>query len=39
MLSFNDAWLFVLIVFVIVSPSILLLRKARGHMEMPADAH
>jgi MFS transporter, DHA2 family, multidrug resistance protein len=39
MLSFNDAWLFVLIVFVLVSPSILLLRRPKGHMEMPADAH
>jgi MFS transporter, DHA2 family, multidrug resistance protein len=39
MLSFNDAWLFVLLVFMLVSPSILLLRKPRGHMEMPADAH
>lgn len=39
MLSFNDAWIFVLIVFIFVSPSILLLRKARGQMEMPADAH
>lgn len=39
MLSFNDAWIVVLIVFIIVSPSILLLRKAQGQMEMPADAH
>jgi DHA2 family multidrug resistance protein len=39
MLSFNDAWLFVLIVFVLVSPMILLLRKPKGQMEMPADAH
>ena len=39
MLSFNDAWLFVLIVFVLVSPAILLLRRPRGAQEMPADAH
>ncbi|HET7188209.1 MAG TPA: hypothetical protein VFI52_08645 [Gemmatimonadaceae bacterium] len=37
MLSFNDAWLFVLIVF--VSPAILLLRRPGAHAEMPADAH
>jgi MFS transporter, DHA2 family, multidrug resistance protein len=39
MLSFNDAWLFVLIVFVAVSPAILLLKRPKGHAEMPADAH
>jgi DHA2 family multidrug resistance protein len=39
MLSFNDAWLFVLIVFVLVSPAILLLRRPGSHLEMPADAH
>lgn len=39
MLSFNDAWMFVLIVFVVVSPSILLLRRPAAHAEMPADAH
>jgi DHA2 family multidrug resistance protein len=39
MLSFNDAWLFVLLVFMLVSPSILLLRKPKGMIEMPADAH
>ena len=39
MLSFNDAWLFVLLVFVLVSPSILLLRRPGAHAEMPADAH
>jgi DHA2 family multidrug resistance protein len=39
MLSFNDAWLFVLLVFVLVSPSILLLRRPGGSAEMPADAH
>jgi DHA2 family multidrug resistance protein len=39
MLSFNDAWLFVLLVFVLVSPSILLLRRPSASAEMPADAH
>jgi DHA2 family multidrug resistance protein len=39
MLSFNDSWQFVLIVFVLVSPAILLLRRPQGHSEMPADAH
>lgn len=40
MLSFNDAWLFVLLVFLAVSPAILLLRKPRsGKAELPADAH
>ena len=39
MLSFNDAWLFVLMVFVLVSPSILLLRKAKAAAALPADAH
>ena len=39
MLSFNDAWLFVLIVFALVSPSILLLRRPKAHTDMPADAH
>ncbi|MDQ6718385.1 MAG: DHA2 family efflux MFS transporter permease subunit, partial [Gemmatimonadota bacterium] len=39
MLSFNDAWVFVLIVFVCVSPAILVLRRPRGHASMPAEAH
>ncbi len=39
MLSFNDAWIFVLVVFVLVSPSILLLRRpTRGPVPV-ADAH
>jgi len=38
MLSFNDAWLFILIVFLGVSPAILLLRKPKAHAA-PADAH
>jgi MFS transporter, DHA2 family, multidrug resistance protein len=39
MLSFNDSWQFVLIVFVLVSPAILLLRRPKAYAEMPADAH
>lgn len=39
MLSFNDAWMFVLTVFVLVSPSILLLRRPKRPMAPPADAH
>jgi DHA2 family multidrug resistance protein len=38
MLSYNDAWLFILLVFVAVSPAILLLRKPRG-TSGPVDAH
>ncbi len=40
MLSFNDAWIFVLIVFALVSPAILLLKRpGEGGAGMPADAH
>lgn len=40
MLSFNDAWLFILLAFIGVSPAILLLRKPRSaKSELPADAH
>lgn len=39
MLSYNDAWILLLITFVIVSPAILLLRKHRGRRAMPVDAH
>jgi hypothetical protein len=39
MLSFNDAWVFILIVFVCVSPAILLLRKPKPHPGMQVDAH
>jgi DHA2 family multidrug resistance protein len=39
MLSFNDAWLFVLLVFALVSPSILLLRRPQATTDMPTDAH
>lgn len=38
MLSFNDAWMLVLLVFVVVSPSILLLGKPR-RAAAPVDAH
>jgi DHA2 family multidrug resistance protein len=38
MLSFNDAWLFILIAFLGVSPAILLLRKPKGQAA-PVDAH
>ena len=39
MLSYNDAWILLLITFVIVSPAILLLRKHRGRRAVPVDAH
>lgn len=39
MLSFNDAWIFVLIVFVAVSPAILILRRPGQPPAMPAEAH
>ena len=38
MLSFNDAWLFILIAFIGVSPAILLLRKPKVS-GAPVDAH
>jgi DHA2 family multidrug resistance protein len=38
MLSYNDAWMLLLITFVFVSPAILLLRKPRGRA-MAVDAH
>ena len=38
MLSFNDAWLFILIAFIGVSPAILLLRKPKV-MTAAVDAH
>jgi DHA2 family multidrug resistance protein len=31
MLSYNDAWMFILVTFVLVSPAILILRKPAGH--------
>jgi DHA2 family multidrug resistance protein len=39
MLAFNDSWLFILIVFTLVSPAILLLGRGRGARGAPADAH
>jgi DHA2 family multidrug resistance protein len=39
MLSFNDAWFFVLVVFLLVSPSILLLRRPGRAAGPPVDAH
>ena len=39
LLSFNDAWMFVLIVFVLVSPSILLLRRPARGAAPSAEAH
>jgi MFS transporter, DHA2 family, multidrug resistance protein len=39
MLSYNDAWMLLLISFIAVSPAILLLRKHGGRAAVPADAH
>lgn len=40
MLGFNDAWIFILVAFVAVSPFIMLLGKPkRGAVALPADAH
>jgi hypothetical protein len=39
MLSYNDAWILLLISFVVVAPAILILRKPRGQSAVPADAH
>jgi DHA2 family multidrug resistance protein len=38
MLSYNDAWMLLLLTFLIVSPAILLLRRPRGR-GAPVDAH
>jgi DHA2 family multidrug resistance protein len=38
MLAYNDAWLLLLLTFVLVSPAILLLRRPRS-TAMPVDAH
>lgn len=38
MLSYNDAWMFILIIFISVSPAILLLRKPKA-MTGAVDAH
>jgi DHA2 family multidrug resistance protein len=38
MLSYNDAWMLILLSFVFVAPAVLILRKPKGHG--PAvDAH
>jgi DHA2 family multidrug resistance protein len=39
MLSYNDAWMLLLLTFVCVAPAILLLRKPRGGSAMPEGAH
>lgn len=39
MLSFNDSWLLILIVFICVSPALLLIRRPRLGSAPPADAH
>jgi len=39
MLSFNDSWLFILLVFTIVSPAILLLGKPKHGPAVAVDAH
>jgi len=39
MLSYNDSWILILIVFALVSPAILLLRKPKGGARGAADAH
>jgi DHA2 family multidrug resistance protein len=39
MLSYNDAWILLLLTFIIVSPAILLLRKHQGYVAGAADAH
>ena len=39
MLSYNDAWMLLLLTFIVVSPAILLLRKPRGRRGPAPDAH
>jgi MFS transporter, DHA2 family, multidrug resistance protein len=39
MMAYNDAWLLILLSFVIASPAILLLRRPRGGGAPAADAH
>jgi DHA2 family multidrug resistance protein len=39
MLSYNDAWLLLLESFVVVAPAVLLLRRPKAGVAMPADAH
>jgi DHA2 family multidrug resistance protein len=39
MLSYNDAWMLLLISFLIVAPAILMLRRHRGAAAVPGGAH
>ena len=39
MLSYNDAWMLLLLSFLMVSPAILLLRTSRGRRGAAGDAH
>jgi DHA2 family multidrug resistance protein len=39
MLSYNDAWMLLLLSFVIVAPAILFLRRPKGRPAGAVDAH
>jgi hypothetical protein len=39
MLSYNDAWMLLLICFLVVAPAILMLRRHRGAAAVPGGAH
>jgi DHA2 family multidrug resistance protein len=39
MLSYNDAWMLLLISFLVVAPAILMLRRHRGSAAVPGGAH
>jgi DHA2 family multidrug resistance protein len=39
MLSYNDAWMLLLITFICVAPAIFFLRAPRGRAGAPVDAH
>ncbi|HET6798821.1 MAG TPA: hypothetical protein VFH40_16820, partial [Gemmatimonadales bacterium] len=39
MLSYNDAWMLLLITFIVVSPAVFFLRAHRGRSGAAADAH
>jgi len=39
MLAFNDSWLFILLVFTLVSPAILLLGRPKHASPVAVDAH
>ena len=39
MLSYNDAWMLLLVSFIVVSPAIFFLRNPRGASRAPVDAH